>query len=120
MRRASTAGHRAAGPTARVRPIARPARRYTANDPAELQAAFEDILGRARSCSLTLEGTLDLEDAPQGEVVLNGTELGYDDPNGWRVVDPHTIELVGDACREYLDSEELVLTATFPCGAVLF
>lgn len=93
---------------------------YTANDPAELQAAFEDIIGRARSCLLTLEGTLDLDEAPEGEVVLNGVELGYDDPNGWRVVDAHTIELVGDACTTFLEADVLDLSALFPCGAVLF
>jgi len=93
---------------------------YTANDPDELRAAFDDIIGRARSCLLTLRGTLDLTEAADGEVVLNGVELVYDDPNGWRAVDAHTIELVGAACDTFLEADELDLNATFPCGAVLF
>ncbi len=93
---------------------------YTANDPDELRAAFDDIIGRARSCLLTLRGTLDLTEAADGEVVLNGVALVYDDPNGWRAVDAHTIELVGAACDTFLEADELDLSATFPCGAVLF
>jgi hypothetical protein len=93
---------------------------YTASDAGELRAAFEDILGRARSCLLTLAGSLDLAEASQGHVVLNGVELDYDDPNGWRTIDEHTIELVGAACDTFLAADELDLSAAFPCGAVLF
>ena len=45
-------------------------------------------------------------------------QLPYDDPNGWRMVDPSTMELTGDACRTYLDDDNAELTATFPCGAI--
>lgn len=93
---------------------------YEAGDPDELRQAFEEIIGRARSCLLTLEGSLDLAEVSGGEVVLNGVELVYDDPNGWRVIDEHTIELVGDACTTFLESEELDLRAEFPCGSVIF
>lgn len=93
---------------------------YTANDPDELRSAFEDILDRARSCLLTLHGTLDLAEAPDGEVVLNGVSLSYDDPNGWRAVDAHTIELLGTACDTFMQAEQLDLSAEFPCGSVLF
>lgn len=93
---------------------------YRASDPEELRAAFEDILDRARSCLLTLHGTLDLAEAPGGDVVLNGTALAYDDPNGWRAIDEHTIELLGTACDTFMQAEELDLSAEFLCGAVLF
>lgn len=93
---------------------------YTAGAPDELRAAFEDILSRARSCLLTLAGSLDLAEAPNGRVVLNGVDLVYDDPDGWRILDEHTIELVGAACDTFLAADELDLSADFPCGSVLF
>ena len=30
--------------------------------------------------------------------MINGDEVGLDDPNGWQLNDPNEIELVGGAC----------------------
>ncbi len=90
---------------------------YLANDPAELLAAFADIVGGATSCSIDLDGMVDPERADEGTVVLNGVILTYD--TDWRLADPDTIELIGQACTDYLTSAEVSLDAEFPCGGVV-
>ena len=92
---------------------------YVANNPAELTDAFDEIAQNARSCLFTLNGQVTPpEYAAFGKVVLNGTELTYNDPNGWRLIDGRTLELLGTACQTYLTSDPVSLTATFPCGAI--
>jgi hypothetical protein len=59
-----------------------------------------------------------IEYAAYGEVILDGEELPFDDPDGWRLVDPSTLELLGAACEAYKAADNPVLTAAFPCGAI--
>ncbi|RLB56313.1 MAG: hypothetical protein DRI34_09325 [Deltaproteobacteria bacterium] len=92
---------------------------YVANDPEQLRQAFEQIAQGSRSCLFALEGEVQpIEYAAYGKVVLNGRELEFQDPDGWRLADAGTLELLGSACREYLDTENPTLEASFPCGAV--
>ena len=88
---------------------------YKGSSPTDLVSAFNAIIGGARSCTLKLSGALQQTDAPSGDIELNGTKLGYDDPNGWSLTDSTTIQLAGTACTTYLDTSA-ALTATFPCG----
>jgi hypothetical protein len=37
-------------------------------------------------------------------------------PDGWRLGDPHSIELLGAACAKFLLSSDAVLDARFPCA----
>jgi len=92
---------------------------FVANDPAELSATFEEIIGGVRSCFFALDGEVQPpEYAAYGEVTLNGTVLDYDDPDGWRLADPGTLELLGAACQAYLADDDPALGAAFPCGAI--
>ncbi len=92
---------------------------YVANDPAALLASFDEIVQGARGCIFALDGEVEpIEYAAYGRVELNGTELPFDDPDGWRLIDPSTLELLGAACETFLESEEVSLTATFPCGSI--
>ena len=93
---------------------------FTAGDEDELTEAFTAIIGGLRSCSFAIEGEIDPEAAGGGHVFLNGEEVPYDEENGWRVVDERTLELVGAACEEFRFTLAVELTATFPCGAVVF
>jgi hypothetical protein len=93
---------------------------FTATDAGQLADAFTTILGGLRSCTFTIDGTVDLEVADQGEVRLNGRLLTYGDEDGWRLVDGQTLELTGDACDEFRFTANVDLAATFPCGAVVF
>jgi len=99
-----------------------PAPLYVPSDPAALAAALETIIGGAASCSVTLEGQIkDTTTAcsAASTVSLDGEPLTCDDPNGWRIVDPTHIELVGDACTHWLGSTDSGLDARFPCNLVV-
>jgi hypothetical protein len=90
---------------------------YVANNPAELVAAINDIIRGLRTCIFTLDGSVDPNDACSGTVELNGMPLtcGTD----WQLVDPNTIELLGAACDTFLNTDDVTLTAEFPCGVVI-
>ncbi len=92
---------------------------FTANDPAELADAFGEIIGGVRTCVFSLSGEVDPARACKGIVVLNGENLACNGPDGWRLVDETTIELVGAACNTALTAAEVHLTAEFPCDAVI-
>ncbi|HEY3356135.1 MAG TPA: vWA domain-containing protein [Polyangia bacterium] len=92
---------------------------YVANDTAQLVAAFQQIIGGVRSCTFALSQPVAPGFESQGDVRLNGAPLGYQDPDGWTLTDPSTIELVGAACQQYLTDPAVVLAATFPCGSIL-
>jgi hypothetical protein len=90
---------------------------YQADNPTELAAALEQLVGGVLSCELQLDGNVDPAAADSGVVVLNGRTLieGVD----WEVVDGDTIRLIGDACDELLASQTPTVSATFPCGVVV-
>ena len=92
---------------------------YVADDPAALLASFDEIVQGARGCVFALDGEVEpIEYASYGSVKLNGQDLPWDDPDGWRLLDASTLELLGAACETFLNSEEVSLDATFPCGAI--
>lgn len=89
---------------------------FPAQDPAELTAAFEAIIGGIRTCEITVEEAVDLDQAEDGTVVLNGDELVFG--TDWDMPDEHTIVLLGSACDTFLTAESVSLSAEFPCGGV--
>jgi hypothetical protein len=91
---------------------------YQANDQAALKKAFEDIINGVRSCTFTLNGTVDPSKANQGSVQLDGSSLAYGDANGWELKSSNEIEVKGTAC-EKIKTGQHSLTAKFPCGAVV-
>lgn len=95
---------------------AMPAPYYQALDAQQLVEAFEEIIGTFVSCTLTIDGEVDLEQACDGTVTLDGVELecgtDYDLP------DASTLELLGDACATLKDGQEHSVQASWPCGAV--
>jgi hypothetical protein len=93
------------------------AKYYTANSPAELQMAFQQIIGGVVSCELTINGTVDPEQAKGGSVTLNGMQLMYG--TDWEVVNGTTIRLLGQACENLKSSSNPQVQASFPCGSVI-
>ncbi|HEY5920937.1 MAG TPA: vWA domain-containing protein [Kofleriaceae bacterium] len=93
------------------------AKYYTANSPAELQMAFQQIIGGVVSCELMINGTVDPEQAKGGTVTLNGMQLMYG--TDWEVVNGTTIRLVGQACETLKSSTNPQVQASFPCGSVI-
>jgi hypothetical protein len=95
------------------------ARYYIANNPAELTAAFGDIIHGVRSCTFMLDGVVAPADWGLGDVQLDGTPLVYSDPNGWTLSDGSTLVLQGTACSTFLEAASPVLTAVWPCGTII-
>ncbi len=90
---------------------------YVANDPAELVDAFTEIITGTRSCTFTIDGVVDLDEADQATVELNGEGLTYG--IDWTMVDESTLELLGSACDTLLGDLDVELLASFPCGTVV-
>lgn len=91
---------------------------YTANDPASLSTALNQIINGVLSCDLMLTGQVDPATACDGTVTLDGMPLqcGTDwmvDPNGT------IIHLLGQACTDFKNSANPVVDAAFPCGTVI-
>ena len=95
---------------------AMPAPYYQALDAMQLVDAFEEIIGNFVSCELLIEGEVDLEQACEGTVLLDGVELecGVD----WDITSPTTLELMGAACATLQDGGDHMVDASWPCGAI--
>jgi hypothetical protein len=100
-----------------VQPNQPNAKFYTANSPADLQTAFQQIIGGVVSCELMINGTVDPEQAKGGSVTLNGMQLMYG--TDWEVVNGTTIRLLGQACDTLKSSTNPQVQASFPCGSVI-
>ena len=90
-------------------------RSYLANDQAQLAAAFATIVEGVRSCAFALNGTVKAGGEANGTVTLNGMLLALNDPNGWRLSSPGTIELQGAACDTVKNADSVALQAQFSC-----
>jgi hypothetical protein len=90
---------------------------YTANSPASLKAAFQQIIGGVVSCELALNGTIDPAQAANGTVSLNGSPLQHG--TDWEAINSTTIRLIGGACDTLKNSTNPTVSASFPCGAVI-
>lgn len=98
-----------------------PAPLYAPADPAALSAALETIIGGAATCQLALQGMITNSAAAcsTGTVLLNSVRVDCDSPDGWRVADSTHIELVGQACTEWLNNPASIIDATFSCTSVV-
>ena len=96
-----------------------PAPYWVANDDAGLREALRTIIRGELSCNVTLRGRIDPAQACSGTVLLNGTPLRCDDPNGWRAVDATHVELLGTACETVTNGDAATLEARFPCDVVV-
>lgn len=88
---------------------------YVANNAAQLVAAFNDIIYGARTCTFMLDGQV--TDPTQGSVALNGGTLNYG--TDWDMPNNTTLELLGDACTAFLNTDVAELTAEFPCNTII-
>jgi hypothetical protein len=79
----------------------------------DLIAAFRKIVGGA-TCQVALDGTVMQGQECSGSVMLNSTALRCDDPDGWKLADPRTVQLTGAACMSFMAAQSLVV-ANFPC-----
>lgn len=94
------------------------AKYYPATSPAQLQAAFNEIISGVLSCDLTLSGPVKPDEAQSGTVTLNGSPLKYG--TDWNVAaDGLTLRILGNACTTLKNSANPAVDATFSCNAVI-
>lgn len=94
---------------------------YRANDQQALADAFSTIVNGIRTCSFQLNGTVTDGGEKDGTVTLDGQELILNDPNGWRLSSPTTVELLGTACEKVKNEQDAVhhIAAKFKCGIIV-
>jgi hypothetical protein len=103
---------------------------FSPTNPDELLMTLAQLLGGAVGCHIALNGTVTVGQECLGTVEQNGSALPCcqeqagalscgnappASPNGWRLNDAHSIELLGDACASFLLGSGSVLSARFPC-----
>jgi hypothetical protein len=94
------------------------AKAYTATDPTQLAAAFQEIIRGVVSCDLTLSHPVNATNGQGGTVTLDGMNLTYG--TDWTLdADGLTIHLLGPACDKLKQSANPMVDATFACGAVI-
>jgi len=79
----------------------------------ELITAFQKIVGGA-GCLIQLNGQVAQGQECAGSVQLNSQSLKCNDTNGWKLVDPRTVQLMGNACEQFVGAQSIV-SANFPC-----
>ena len=72
---------------------------WVALDRPQLRMAAADITATSRGCEFAVQDPPLAEDqASSCEVVVNGSVVAYQDPDGWDRIDEQTIQLQGVAC----------------------
>jgi hypothetical protein len=117
---------------------------FSPTNPDELIMTLALLLGGAVGCHIELNGKVMMGQECMGTVEQNGIALpccteatpgmlscadvapqtpaqtaaqtSTRAPSGWRLNDPHSIELIGDACAKFLLDPGALLSARFPCA----
>ena len=106
---------------------------FSPMNPDDLVNTLAKLLGGAVGCHIMLSGKVTVGLECMGTVDQNGLKLPCCQqaasgawtcdkmpaatPNGWRLSDDHSIELLGDSCTKFLlGSGDVLLHATFPCA----
>ncbi|MDH5673858.1 MAG: VWA domain-containing protein [Myxococcales bacterium] len=87
---------------------------FTPQSRDELVGTLSAIVGGAIGCNILLNGTVQAGSECMGLVALNGRPLGCG--TDWRLSTPTTIELLGQACDDFMANPESMVHAEFPCG----
>jgi hypothetical protein len=89
---------------------------YVADQPADLEAAFGEIISGVRNCVLALEGEVEEDLADSCTVTADNVALEFNSENGWRLNNTSEIEVVGATCEGILNGSISSLSVTCPCG----
>jgi hypothetical protein len=105
---------------------------FSPMNPDDLIMTLAQLLGGAVGCHIALNGNVMTGQECLGKVEQNARELACCQstapgafncartpttaPNGWQLTDPHSIELLGDACTQFLIGSGNLISATFPCA----
>lgn len=91
---------------------------YLANNAQQLKQAFDTIINGVISCDLSLTSSIDPSQAMNGTIVVNGQTLSYG--TDWILVNGNVIRILGGACTALKATANPTVSATFPCGSVIF
>jgi hypothetical protein len=85
-------------------------------DAAALEAELLAAISGVKSCVFDLEGKIevDIDQASQGEVYIDGESIPYDPDNGWYMSSPTELTLAGEACDK-LKAATRGISFDFPC-----
>lgn len=87
-----------------------------ASDPVQLAAQLRGALGAVRSCIVDLGTRVDRGQALDGQVMLDGQQLNFNQPNGWSFAAGQTIQIYGRSCDRILgDGQSLEIR--YPCSS---
>jgi hypothetical protein len=92
---------------------------WVAGNDQSLRAALTSIVGGQLGCEITLNGRVEGGDPCLGSVALNGRQLECGDENGWELVDPEHIRLLGSACDQLKSDDDVFLDVSFPCEVLV-
>jgi len=88
---------------------------YTAANAAELETAIKGLLNSVVSCTYDMNAKV-VGNAALGSVKVNGMDVPYNDPNGWKLEDNKVqITLQGAACDSFKSMPGGQLVVSFPC-----
>jgi hypothetical protein len=92
---------------------------YTAANAAELETALRGLLNSVASCTYDMNATV-VGNAALGTVKVNGMEVPYNDPNGWKLEDNKVqVTLQGTACDTFKSMPGSMLSVSFPCKVAI-
>jgi hypothetical protein len=90
---------------------------WRAGDDQSLRMALTEIVGTQISCDVSINTSVQ-GNACAGTVTLQNAALACNDPNGWQLVDPTHIRLMGTACTRLNADPSAVLKVSFPCDVL--
>jgi hypothetical protein len=88
---------------------------FTPQDQAQIPLVLGQFLREQVSCEVVLNGTVTTGSECQGSVKVDGVLVPCNDPNGWRLKNDRTVELVGAACTDLRAKPQANVRADFPC-----
>ncbi len=72
-----------------------------------------------RSCTFDVTGSsVDLANAAQGSVEIDGAALPFNAANGWHMTSSTVLELVGSACAKWQAPTSQQISFDFPCSSL--
>jgi hypothetical protein len=91
-----------------------------ATDVTDLTSKLAAALSGVKSCSFDLQGKIkvDLPNAGQGRVIIDGTAIPFDATNGWTMTTATQLDLVGSACDRWR-ATGMDIQFDFPCGILI-
>jgi hypothetical protein len=88
---------------------------FTPQNQAQIPLVLGQFLREQVSCEVVLNGTVTAGSECQGSVKVDGVLIPCNDPNGWRLKNDRTVELVGAACSDLRAKPQANVRADFPC-----